>query len=153
MLLMTLQCWCEMLMWLLPDDATSGAAPWLLPLMWDSQHGLKRVSDWLVLWSQLAIFVIVNDYPVSLIDWFISQFLWLIRWLARSPVDESYSQQSSELQLKSCDWFWSDGWPGLQLKSPIHSSLLNYNWIVMWLIFITFLKFTDWLNLNVTHLI
>ena len=102
MLLMKLQCWCGILMWLLPDDVTTGAASWLLSLMWDAHSmGWKEWGDWLVLWSQLAVFIIVIDYPLPFIDYFISQFLWLIRWLTRSPVDESYSQQSSKLQLNS----------------------------------------------------
>ena len=127
MLLMKLQCWCEILMWLLPDDVTTGAASWLLSLMWDAHSmGWKEWGDWLVLWSQLAMFIIVIDYPVPLI---------------------SLSHSSSD---------WSDGWPDLQLMSLIHSSLLNYNWIVIWLILITsmvFLTVTDWLILNVTPLI
>ena len=40
--------------------------------------------------------------------------------------------------------------------SPIHSSLLNYNWMVMWLLLITsmiFLEVTDWSIFKVIHLI
>ena len=95
-------------MWLLPDDVTTGAGSWLLSLIWDA-HSMdwKESGDWLVLWSQLAMFIIVIDYPVPLID--------------------SSSHSSSD---------WSDGLPDLQLMSLIHNSLLNYNWIVMWLILV-----------------
>ena len=70
-----------------------------------SQLGLKRVG-WLI-----------SHFEVSqqcLLLLLITQCLWLI----------SSSHSSSD---------WSGGWPNLQLMSLIHSSHLNYNWIVMWL--------------------
>ena len=109
MLLMRLQCWCEVLMWLPPDDVTAGSASWLLSLMWDVVtdvgccHWCRlKVVGWLISPLKFAS----NVYycyclPSVLIDQFISQFLWLIRWFASSPFDESYSQQSAELQLNS----------------------------------------------------
>ena len=128
MLLMRLQCWCEVLMWLLPAEVTPGAASWLLSLMWDVVtdvgccHWCRlKVVGWLISPLKFSSNVYYCYWLPSAFDWSVHLTVPLIDQMVCQLSSWWVLQQSSELQLNShvidfdnsliflkvTDWLWS----------------------------------------------